>query len=281
MIKSSTYVLSLVFILGCSQQPAENQTDAGSSSQEDDITSPMETLPGNEAGNVVARSIEQAGGWDAWQAVNTLSYEKIIQYYDSTSSLEREIRQLHQYQMQPTFKANISWHEDDNHFVIINNGKQAWKYKNGEELTDQASQNSAWNSSFGSHYVMCMPFKLTDPGTVLTYEGIDTLSGGQVVHSVKTTYKEEVGSSAVYHTWWYYFDKNSYEPAANFLDYGDGFSYTAYADFTTLDGLKINKQRKGYRTDSTRMLQFVRTIYTNENIQLNVELDSTLFEQKN
>lgn len=275
LFKQGIFLLGAILLIGCASEGEDSASDKESIHYE---VSPLERLPDQEAGNVVKKAIEEAGGWEKWADKKTLSYTKVIQYFDSMGAMEREIRQLHQYRLHPHLKIKISWEEDGNDYTIINNGQQAWKLKNGQQLTEQSDINHAWNSSFGSHYVMCMPFKLTDPGTVLTYEGLDTLANGQVVHSIKTTYKEGAGSAAGIHTWWYYFDKDDYGLAANFLDYGDGFSYTQYEAFAEIEGIKLNKERKSYSTSADRDLEYVKTVYKNENIQFDVELDNVRFE---
>ena len=270
--------MGIFLVIGCKSELNDSSTSKESTLS---VLSPMERLPNNEAGNIVKKAIEQAGGWENWAAKKTLSYTKTTQYFDSTGIVTREVRQLHQYKLYPQLKVNISWEENGDKYTIINNGQQAWKYKNRQQLTEKSDLNQAWNSSFGSHYVMSMPFKMTDPGTVLTYEGLDTLANGRVVHAIKTTYEKGAGSAAGMHTWRYYFDKETYSPAANFLDYGSGVSYTQYEAFTDIDGIKLNKERHGYRTNANRDLTYIRSIYKNENIKVDVELDDTLFEIPN
>lgn len=273
-----TFCLSAFFICAC-----QNQEQEGDSSEEpeQEMVSPFDQLPDSEAGDIVRKAIEWAGGWEKWAGKKTLSYTKITQYYDSTGTMEREARQLHQYQLHPQIKMNISWVEDQDRYTIINNGQQAWKLKNDKALTEKSDVNHGWNSSFGSQYVMCMPFKLADPGTVLDYEGLDTLANGEIVHSIKTTYEEGAGSAAGMHTWWYYFDQETYRPVANFLDYGNGYSYTQYEAFTEVDGIQLNQERKSYPSNAQRDLQAVRTIYKNEDVQLDTKLDDALFEPPN
>ena len=267
--------LGTVLFICCNFESGDKTSDEESTRTK---VSPMERLADNKAGNIVRKAIEQAGGWEQWTTKKTLSYTKVMTYFDSTGIVEREVRQVHQYQLRPQLKVRISWEENGDKYTIINNGQQAWKLKNGQQLTKQSDINHAWNSSFGAHYVMCMPFKLTDPGTVLTYEGLDTISNGKVIHSIKTTYKEGAGSSAGYHTWWYYFDRADYSLIANFLDYGDGFSYTQYETFIEQQGIKLNKVRQSYRTNADRDLKYVRTVYKNKVLQFDVELEDTLFE---
>jgi len=270
------FVLTLIFTSCNNKEPKQEMLT------NNEVEAPFEQLmlPDTKAGAIVLKAIEQAGGWKQWKQKKTLSYVKRIQYYDSLGNKEKELEQVHQYQLQPTFKAKMSWIENGDLYEILNNGVEAWKLKNGVVLTNEDDKKSAWNSSFGSHYVMCMPFKLADKGTILEYEGIDTLANNQIVHAVKATYEKGAGSSGGLHTWWYYFDKDTYTPAANFLDYGDGYSYTAYVSFIDVDGLKINKQRDGYNTSANRELLDKRTEYINENILFDEVLDEGVFTAK-
>ncbi len=266
-------LLSAALTLSCTAEVKEKSADDTSVPS---AVSPLAQLPADEAGNVVRKAIEAAGGWEHWADKETLSYIKVIQFFDSIGVREREVRQLHQYQLHP-LKVRISWDEAGEHYTVINNGQQVWKLKNDQPLTASADADQAWNTSFGSHYVMCMPFKLTDPGTVLTYQGLDTLDNGRVVHAVKTTYQEGAGSAAGKHTWWYYFDQDDYRLAANFLEYGNGFSYTQYEAFADVQGIRLNEKRKSYSTNADRDLKYVETVYSNENIQFDVTLEDTLF----
>lgn len=271
-------ILFLVLFLGCKSDTKET-AKSKSTDKKEEISS-VENLPDNQAGEVVKKAIDYTGGWKEWKEKRNLSYTKIIKFYDSLGTKEREVRQLHQYQLQPSLKMHISWEEEGDQFEIKNNGEQAWKFKNGEEMKSEEEQNSAWNSSFGSQYVMGIPFKLTDPGVILEYQGIDTLANNVLAHKIKTTYQKGAGSSAGKHTWWYYFDKDSYKPVANFLDYGDGYSYTQYDEFTEVEGIKLNQQRTSYQTNKNMDLLYKTTVYINENIRFNEDFTEGLFEAK-
>jgi hypothetical protein len=268
------YVCTFGLLMGCGSEYGESSPETNDAHVKSSLS---DLLPDTEAGNIVKNSIERSGGWENWSSKRSLSYTKIMQFFDSTGVMQRELRQLHQYQLRPQLKMRITWEESGDKYAIINNGRQAWKFKNGQELTGQSDIGQAWNSSFGSHYVMCMPFKLTDPGAVLTYEGLDTLPAGEEVYSIKTTYKEGAGSSAGMHTWWYYFDKEDYSPVANFLDYGNGFSYTHYEEFSKKDGVSLNKKRKSYSASANRDLNYLSSVYINEGVEFDVPLAKSLF----
>ncbi len=245
----------------------QNVKEHGNETELPLTTASISNLPNNQAGTIIKKAIEGAGGWDAWTSKGALSYVKIITFYDSTGKVSRISRQLHEYNLHPKFQARISYEENGKNYVIINNGEQAWKLEDDVIMTDEGSKNSSWNSSFGSHYVMCMPFKLADNGTQFGFEGVTTLPNGKEVNSIKVNYKEGAGSSALFHTWWYFFDLTTNELVANFLDFTNGYDYTEYLAFITVDGIKLNQQRRSYKSDSIRQEIQVSSSYVNEEIQ--------------
>lgn len=261
-----------LFLFACS----EGGTTTSSNPKQ---SSPMDRLPDNKAGETVRKAIDFVGGWAAWENKNTFSFYKVIEQIDSTGQVKKTLRQLHQYQLRPHFKARLSWEENEDQFVIINNGKQAKKYKNGKELTDDKSKNQAWNASFGSNYVVSMPFKLTDPGVHLSYDGIDTFSN-KVVHAIKVEYEKGAGTSGGMHTWWYYFDENNQDLVAFYLDYGNGQSLTTYEKFETVDGIRIHNYRNSYDSNEAQEMVLLKTIYKNEEMKFDDVLDDELFEIK-
>lgn len=275
-IRISMFLLTTLLFIGCKNSEKEENLDKQVVKEK----SQLDKLPENEAGSIVRKSIENAGGWENWNSKKTLTYTKIIQFVNENGEVEREIKQLHEYKLKPELKMKIRWEEDGDKYAIINDSKQAKKYKNGVALEDEESMNSAWNSSFGSQYVICMPFKLTDPGAVLKYEGIDTLENGKLVHAVKTTYEEGVGSAAGKHIWTYCFDKDNYELVANFLDYGDGYSYTQYEKIEEKDGIRVNTARKSFKANSINDITQLTTNYRNEDIQFDLKMDDAMFEIK-
>ncbi len=265
-------IFGLMFsVSGCSDQSINNQISV-------EMPGWIDSLPENEAGQIVRKAVDWAGGWETWMTKENLSYLKSTDYVDTNGLVTRSLQQRHHYILGPEPKFNISWEEDGDQFRIVYDGQQAGKFKNGEAMTDQSSINQAWNSSFGSHYVMCMPFKLADPGTELQYEGIINLPDSSAVHSIKVTYKEGAGSAAGMHTWWYYFDTETYRPVANFLDYGDGYSYTVYESFVSVDGIQMNAVRSSFRAGPELQSIKLSTRYRNSEVEFNVEIPKFLFD---
>jgi len=242
------------------------------------ISNPLDRLPNNQAGEIVKKAITKAGGWETWSSKKNFTFYKNITQLDSTGQEIRKIRQLHQYRLKPNFGARMTWEKDGKKYTIINNGQQAWKYENGKELTDDNSKKEAWNSSFGSNYVASMPFKLTDPGTILSYDGLDTLENQTIVHALKVAYEKGAGSSGGFHTWWYYLDKDSYDLVANYLDSGKSQSYTSYKIFTNIDNIRIHELRHSHASDATKAIGRIKTIYGNEEMQFDMPMENDLFE---
>jgi len=237
----------------------------------------FETLPENEAGDIVRKAIARAGGWENWIAKDNFSFYKKITHLDSIGAVERSVKQHHIYNLKNTFKARMEWNMGDDHYLIINNGEVAKKYKNKIELTDQRSKNEAWNSSYGSHYVIGMPYKLTDPGVTLTYEGIDSMTLDRPVHSIKVDYAKGSGSAGGMHRWWYYFDLDNYDLAGFFLDHGKGYSLTTYEIFEKVGAHRLHNKRFSYISNAKKEKVQLRTIYKNEEMQFTEVLDDNMF----
>ena len=264
------FLISLITIYACEVKTSDDLTTVS--------VEPLENrLPQNDAGEILSQAIAQVGGWEKWMNKNYFSFYKKITSVDSLGVPTRTLRQLHQYQLQPEFRARMSWEEDGVEHLIINNGSEARKYEAGKWQTDKGSKDYAWNSSFGSHYVISMPFKLTDPGAKLIYEGVDSTTLSEPAHAIKVEYEEGAGSAGGMHTWWYYFDLNNFDLVANFLDYGDKYSLTIYESFTTVGGIRMHRERKSYSSNVNKEKLLLRTIYTNEEMQFVDKYSADLF----
>ncbi len=145
-------------------------------------------------------------------------------------------------------------------------------------MTDNKSKNEAWNSSFGSNYVIAMPFKLTDPGTILTYDGIDSTTLDRPVHALKVEYEPGAGSTGGMHTWWYYFDLETYDLAGNFLDYGTGHSLTTYETFANVGDIRLHLKRFSYTSNDDKEKVRLKTIYENEDMGFDNQLNPSIFQ---
>jgi len=267
MMKSISILFFLAGLLSC-----------GASVDPPKQVHPMERLPDDMAGEVVRKAIDYVGGWKTWENKKDFSFYKIISAIDSSGNVIKRTKQLHQYKMGQEFQGRMTWKVGEDDFIIVNNGEEAKKYKNGAALTDDKSKNEAWNSSFGSNYVIAMPFKLTDPGAILTYDGIDSITLDRPVHALKVEYEKGAGSTGGMHKWWYYFDLETYDLAGNYLDYGRGYSLTTYETFTTVGEIRMHEKRFSYSSNQNKEKILLRTIYENEEMTFDNQLDPSTFK---
>lgn len=203
--------------------------------------------PGDRARMVVRRSIERAGGWSAWTATRTVQFRKTTTQYNPDGSVKQTRVQLHRYVLHPSPRMRIEWEEKGSKIVLVNDGRNAWKIIDGKPATSRDETNSARNSTFGSHYVFNMPFKLMDPGAQLTWAGSARLTDGTMVDKVRVTYGPGVGDAGGMHTWAYYFDSKSGRLVANLLQYAsDRYDYTEYYDDKPVGALLLSTRRQGY-----------------------------------
>lgn len=214
---------------------------------------PLERLPAGPAGHAVRRAIEAAGSWQAWEEKAAVDYRKTTRSFAPDGSVAREVVERHRYRLHPPLGVRIERESEEGPVVLLNKGDQAWKTVGGAVATSQQDRDQAWNSTFGSHYVFAMPFKLTDPGTVLEHLGERELPDGTVAEAVRATYEPGAGSAAGMHAWTYYFALADGRLVANRLQHGpaaEDCSYTEYLDHRQVDDLVLPTRRVSYSCDA-------------------------------
>ena len=234
---------------------------------------------GDRAKTVVQRSIDHAGGWPAWMSTGTVQFRKTTTSYNADGSVKQTRVQFHRYVLHPSPRMRIEWEENGSKTALINNGRDAWKVVNGKAATSQNDVNSARNSTFGSHYVFNMPFKLMDPGVTLTWAGNERLADGTMVDKVRVTYGPGVGDAGGMHTWTYYFDSKSARLVANLLQYApDRWDYTEYYDDRAVGALLLSTHRRGYDADAKGKRGPMQSQIWYEQIRVNEPIADALFQ---
>lgn len=228
---------------------------------------------------LVEKAIEHAGGWDAWLGTKTIQFRKTVLRFEPDGKLKETRVQYHKYILQPSPQMRIEWESNGSKGVMINDGQQAWKLVNGKQATSQEDINAARGNTFGSHYVFGMPFKLRDPGTILTDAGMATLEDGTVVRKIRTTYEKGAGDAGGMHTWTYMFDQQTGRLAANHLEFAPGkFDWTEYFDEKPFGALVMATRRVGYDADANGKVGPKRSETTYDQIQTNVEYPHDWFK---
>ena len=243
-------------------------------------SSPLDRLPKDAAGDVVRRAIEYAGGMERWSSMRSVSFRKTTTRYRPDGSVESVRVAVHQYLLHPSPKMRISWDDAGKKIVLINDGQQAWKTVDGVPATAVDDVNGARNSTFGSHYVFGIPFKLTDPGVHLRHAGREKLSGGTTVDKIRVIYDKGAGDAAGYHTWTYDFDTKSGRLVANLLLYEKGkYDYTEYHDEVSVDGIRVATRRPSHPADARGKTGKKTTEVKYDDIKFNVPLAEALFRK--
>lgn len=235
-------------------------------------------LPNDRAGEVVKKAIEFAGGWQTWQQQKTVSYHKTTVNYNDDGSVKNQRTQLHRYRLRPDLKVRMEWQEDGVAHLLLNDQYYAYRFRDGEAISDSNLVNGARNATFGSHYVFCMPFKLADPGVRLEFVGRIRLDTGHLVDKVKTTYLPGTGDAAGLHTWTYYFDAADGRLRANLLEFNSGhFLYSEYLDHQVIDEIHMPTRRLGYRSNADGKKLLKASEITYDSVTFNLPLEADLF----
>lgn len=219
-----------------------------------------------EAENIVRRSIEAHGGWEAWKNAEKIRYDKTIILYDSSGKVETRVKQDHVYQLKPQLKGEIHWKNESETNKIVYDGELAVREING--ISDSSGSEEALSIFMAAHYVLFQPFKLLDPGVNLTYLEQDTLEDGVIADVILAEFDQNEDKNTDNDKWWFYFDISSDLLAANMVRHEGKYSYIRNLDYNTSNSLILNHHRKSYFTDSLRNIKYLRAEYFYENIVL-------------
>jgi hypothetical protein len=232
----------------------------------------------NAAKKVVDKAIEHAGGWDAWMGTRTIQFRKTIKRFAPDGKVTETRVQFHKYALHPSPMMRIDWESNGSKGVMLNNGKQAWKFANGTEMPDEKDVNAARGNTFGSHYVFCMPFKLRDEGTQLADAGPLTLADGTTVEKIRTIYAQGAGDAGGMHTWTYMFDPQTGRLVCNHLEFASGkYDWTEYYDEKPIGQILLSTRRIGYDADANGKVGPKRSETIYDQIEVNVQFPRDLF----
>ena len=203
----------------------------------------------------------QAHGKALWDNLSTLHYEKESKVYNADGSVRVNTLQQHRYGFGEEFWAIVNWESNGDKHEINYTDKGAEKFVNGERVVDEKVEASAYESVNAARYTVSQPFKLNDPGVVLSYEGKDELEDGSKVYVVKASYSTENENHSKNDEWWYYFDVESYRCLATMVHHGTTYSYIRNLEFDESTGIVFNYHRKGYAVDSARNILYHQSEY--------------------
>nr|WP_298998907.1 DUF6503 family protein [uncultured Allomuricauda sp.] len=205
---------------------------------------------------VVEKGIETSGTMEKWKNIASLQYTKKSRLLLENGEVESDVTQRHHYVYRPKKSVRISWVVDTDSFLIVHTDSISQKFKNDSLVDQGASVKSTVNSAT---YVLGMPFKLLDKGTVLSYDGLKSFNAIDTIHAVKATYApEQHQNHSTKDEWWYHFNKNTGAFVGSMVYHAPTYALIENLSMITEKGLTFPKHRKSYRCDADGNKVFLR-----------------------
>jgi len=221
---------------------------------------PLEQIQDAGARAVLSRALEAAGGWENWQALQTIAYRKRTVLYDSLGKVESDRTQWHRYRLRPVLEMHIGWREGTDSLEIVLQDGQVRRYRNGRP--EEAPPETLQSTLSSALYTLFMPFKLLDPGTRLRYLGRDTLPDGREAEVLAAHYDPtQHPNHSTAEPWRYYFDPQSGAFLAAWVDHGDYRALILNESYAEFKGLRFNALRRSWRLDAHDQPAWMRGLF--------------------
>ena len=201
--------------------------------------------------SILEKSLNAHGGENTVSEIKQIKYLKTTYTYDKEGNIVKKTKQQITHQFDPYETEILS----DNKFIKTN-GIDIEIIKNGKNINDLESLNSAKGILDGAFYVFWQPMKLKDPGTIIKYLGEIYLPNQKKVHSLQVSYLN--GSD----TWKFYFDTSSYLLVATEVNHNDRISLIYTTDFNFRTSGVFHFKRESYKLTENRTKLALQASYT-------------------
>lgn len=229
--------------------------------------SPFAHVQNEEVKNILEKAVAAVGGWEGFQNMDSIVYDKRTVLFDSLENVEMDRTQKHIYRMKPELSISVSWEDEKGKHHILRKGNQVEKYLNEEKV--DADSEALTKSTNAAMYTLFMPWKLLDEGVELNYKGVVELPNEKEAHTISAVYDPESKSNhSTKDDWEYYFDKDTYEYVACMVDHHDYFAFIQNDKKSKSNGLTFNALRNSFRVDKGRNILWKRGEFYYENIVL-------------
>ncbi len=234
----------------------------------DTAIDPFSKVKNEDAKALLQKAMDAAGGLENWNNKKELHFSKYFVLYDSSGNTENSVTQMHKYLFDPKEDIYIDWVKNgQGHQIHYTDGK-AEKMIGGANDPD-AKATSTMSSVRSAMFVMNIPFNFLDEGAELSYDGSTVLDGGEQVEILKIVYRpEQYDNLTTADTWWVYFDKETHRLIAYMVQHADHFSYVKNLGFTKVGGFTFPKERKSWRVNPDRSIQYLRAEYKYEGYEV-------------
>lgn len=212
----------------------------------------------SKAREIIKKAIIYSGGLEKWDAKKSLGYSKNYTLFSADGAVEKQVRQMHNYQYTPLY-IDIKSTENDELIHTIQQINSYQQTKNGQ-VTERSKEEIARTINT-STYLLGMPFKLLDEGAEIQYGGQIAFQGKEV-DVIKVHYdanKCENHSSTEF--WEFYFEQTTAQFAGYWVALSNHYNTVENISFEQVDGLRLIKERKSYRADNLRNRLYLRADY--------------------
>ncbi|MCO4820686.1 MAG: hypothetical protein KC469_01370 [Flavobacteriaceae bacterium] len=214
------------------------------------------TLSGNK---VVRNSIETHGGYEQWEALKQLSFNKETTLFYEDGSVETHTNQYQMFNFKNGLSGTIVWQDSEQkkHQILFDDGNIT-KTVNDTMVTSIEELKRAENSFWAAYYVASKPFDLVDqPVNLDLIRTIDY--NGKKCYEVALNYKNSSDENGDH--WFYIIDTETYEVLANKVVLKDHTSWIDNLTFDESTPFKFNSHRKSYRLNDEGEKTYLRAEY--------------------
>jgi hypothetical protein len=212
----------------------------------------------NPADELLEKGIVGNGGWSNWKNLDTISFYKTTKLYLEDGSIEDSTFQKHTYHMYPEMNGKYSWEKDGVENVIEYKDGIITKHINSikQELS-QTEHEKLKKGFLGAQFVMCLPFKLGDPGVKLALDGSSQINGKEV-DVLKASYHTQNENHTENHDWWHYINANTGALEGYKVHHPPTYARVSNVKTTTIKGIIFPTYRQTYRVDENDNRQYLR-----------------------
>ena len=213
------------------------------------------------------KGLEGAGGMENWKNLDSIQFYKTTKLYLADGTVEDSTYQLHTYYMHPDMNGKYSWKMNGEKMEVRFEDGQASKYINGLKVElDEKEEDKLRLGFLGAQFVMCLPFKLNDPGVQLSIDG-KSIINEKNVDVLKASYNTSNDNHTKSHDWWHYINSESGELEGYKVHHPPTFAQVINVKTTTLKGIKFPVYRRTYRVDENDNREYLRGEFWYEYIE--------------
>jgi len=183
-------LLGLCFA-GCRGGTAEAPQSAAHESATPAPVSAGPTLPDDDAGRLVARAIEAAGGWESWSRHRDATFISTLTIFNPLGSAISETIFLHKLPLHAGVKTRVESIGIGDEIVFAFDGEREWMTQGGRVVQEPSRVAFTRFHALASAYWFALPFVLAELPGELTYLGSEE-DGGRTWEKLRVGYADSV-----------------------------------------------------------------------------------------